>query len=545
MQYVEHLNIFGIEAKQIPCIVASGGPTSATEGAVGCLYMDSDTGALYKCTAVVNGVFTWEKIGTFDDGQYFDDVAPENLLNIDAAELGVGILPNGTRYTKNMNNCMLTDFIPVSAGETLYHQLLNLNTNARQLWRICFVCAYDSDKSVVSSAGADYVASDVFSYTVPEGISFVRFTLMTGNQYTDHALVLSEKILPYVEYTTQKLKQKYLDIDSIVRAVKADSKDRKIALPYRMYGFVGYPVILRFQNVIGNNINDVYIKNTNNYGAGNQYADRWEYLPTEANTLNGSVKVYNHDYEELNNHTLQVVIKDSTQKSNLKVLVIGDSTVNAGFETQKMLNLATADGYGLTLLGGRGTAPNLHEGRNGWTAYRYANQSASASGAEANPFYNPSVGGFDFSYYMTQKGYNGVDCVFLQLGVNDVFTVSFANIDAAVASYIDNMERIINSIHAYDSNIKIIVNLISPCNENQDKFAELHGTYYTTWISRKNIYEANIALLDKFATTTNVYLSAFNAVIDASQDVTDDVHPTQTGYEQLGTQMYSCMRAIN
>lgn len=64
MNYVESLNLFGVEAKEIPCIKGSGAPTTATEGAVGCLYMDTNTGNIYKCTAAANGVYTWKDNGS-------------------------------------------------------------------------------------------------------------------------------------------------------------------------------------------------------------------------------------------------------------------------------------------------------------------------------------------------------------------------------------------------------------------------------------------------------------------------------------------------
>ena len=62
MNYVESLNLFGIEAKEIPCIKGSGAPTESTVGAVGLLYMDTNTGDMYKCTAVGNGVYVWKAL---------------------------------------------------------------------------------------------------------------------------------------------------------------------------------------------------------------------------------------------------------------------------------------------------------------------------------------------------------------------------------------------------------------------------------------------------------------------------------------------------
>lgn len=60
MNYVENFNFYGVDAKEIPCIKGEGIPTETMEGAVGCLYMDTNTGTVYKCIAVSDGKCTWE-----------------------------------------------------------------------------------------------------------------------------------------------------------------------------------------------------------------------------------------------------------------------------------------------------------------------------------------------------------------------------------------------------------------------------------------------------------------------------------------------------
>ena len=60
MNYVKSLNLFGVEAKEIPCITDSGVPTNSTVGDVGMFYMDTDTGDVYKCVAVNGNAYTWE-----------------------------------------------------------------------------------------------------------------------------------------------------------------------------------------------------------------------------------------------------------------------------------------------------------------------------------------------------------------------------------------------------------------------------------------------------------------------------------------------------
>ena len=95
MNFVKSFNLFGVDATQIPCITGSGTPATTTEAAVGCFYMDEDTGDIYKCTAVDNGVYTWEKFGA--DGVLYTvqtltneqkAQARENIgaINIDAVE---------------------------------------------------------------------------------------------------------------------------------------------------------------------------------------------------------------------------------------------------------------------------------------------------------------------------------------------------------------------------------------------------------------------------------------------------------------------------
>ena len=62
MNFVDSLNLFGVEAKQIPTMILHGAPSESTEGAVGLLGMDVDSEShdLYKCVAASDGVYTWE-----------------------------------------------------------------------------------------------------------------------------------------------------------------------------------------------------------------------------------------------------------------------------------------------------------------------------------------------------------------------------------------------------------------------------------------------------------------------------------------------------
>lgn len=59
MDFINGQGISGQKANGYPCMTRKGAPTTATRARVGVLYMDTDTGDLYKCIAVADGVYTW------------------------------------------------------------------------------------------------------------------------------------------------------------------------------------------------------------------------------------------------------------------------------------------------------------------------------------------------------------------------------------------------------------------------------------------------------------------------------------------------------
>lgn len=478
-------------------------------------------------------------------GDAFDVHTSPNLLNMEATIHGIGMAANGKEYSGAAY--LLTDYIPVSEGDVLTVQRKMTSYDEWYIGEMRWVCAFNAEKEIMSNAGSNY---SLMEYTVPSGVSFVRITIGGWGEGTIAAIVKGTDILPYEPYgTTLILKETSHNAECIREIVNEvnNGNIKPLALPPTTYGFVGYPITTYFYNIMGYNPNDVYMYFYGQNEGKKQYADRCEYIPTSAKTEYTRLYVYDHNYKQLNEHMYPMIIKDASVKDSLKVLVIGDSTVNAGKETQKMLDLAEADGYGLTLLGTRGTSPNLHEGRAGWRANIYATMSEALSAGvmTQNPFYNPTTSAFDFSYYMTQQGYSGVDCVFIQLGINDVFAAKDHEIEDAISTFISSMNALVNSIHEYDANVKIVVNLVIPCGTDQDAFTEYYNLSQTVWRCKKNTYMANIALLENFKGVNNVYLSPYNAAIDTESNLRGDVHPIDTGYEQLGTQMYSFMRAIN
>ena len=71
MRFEKDLGFLHVDAKEIPCLTGKGAPTVQTEGAPGVLYMDTDTGVLYKCRGGTAGEYCWENMAPVKGVDYF------------------------------------------------------------------------------------------------------------------------------------------------------------------------------------------------------------------------------------------------------------------------------------------------------------------------------------------------------------------------------------------------------------------------------------------------------------------------------------------
>lgn len=101
------------KTKEIPCLTGKGMPTTSTIGAVGCLYMDENTGAVYKCTAVSeNGEYTW--VALIDKAEIQSIVDAYNAQNTPQnGEDGGHYTPTVTQPT---STTMKVEFTPSKPG---------------------------------------------------------------------------------------------------------------------------------------------------------------------------------------------------------------------------------------------------------------------------------------------------------------------------------------------------------------------------------------------------------------------------------------------
>lgn len=106
--------------------------------------------------------------------------------------------------------------------------------------------------------------------------------------------------------------------------------------------------------------------------------------------------------------SIQLAALDAKNGQTVKALVIGDSLVNAGFITQRLLDIAVDDVMKVQLIGTRGTGLNKHEGRGGWTIANYAgagqsNYKFTVSGVVTTPAINSANYEFGGVTYRVQE----------------------------------------------------------------------------------------------------------------------------------------------
>lgn len=199
-------------------------------------------------------------------------------------------------------------------------------------------------------------------------------------------------------------------------------------------------------------------------GRNNVMEDRWRiYLPSNTTDITQTFNIYFNDTKNISKTIkadVKVLDKNIGSGQTRKIIFIGDSLTDNNVYEPELLNLFKNDVMNIELLGSRGNAPNLHEGRAGWTTKHYCTQSSFNN--RTNAFWNPSTSKFDFSYYMNNQNYANVDYVFINMGTNDM-----ANSNTETLGYFTEM---LNSIKAFNSNIVVFVGLCPPLSSRSDTY---------------------------------------------------------------------------
>ena len=109
--YNKAININGIEYPIAVNITGNGAPTSEVEAVIGMLYMDINSGNLYKCTALTASGCVWSLV--------YEEVVEYSPNLIDPAEFEYGKYLSGANVIENPDFVM-TGYIKITGGKTCY-----------------------------------------------------------------------------------------------------------------------------------------------------------------------------------------------------------------------------------------------------------------------------------------------------------------------------------------------------------------------------------------------------------------------------------------
>ena len=364
----------------------------------------------------------------------------------------------------------------------------------------------------------------------------------------------------YLAETIKNEIKSYLDSNS----ADSNSANLKIILPNEFYAVVGHELSIYNENVIlCDDINRYDIDWRINGNFYDQYKECFRIVPTAGIVGNYSVKLIIKDKctrDILAEKTMTMHIVSKKNFTNKKALFIGDSRTSAGYYPYEIQNVLSNGG--ITSLGTVESTPWInnvqkpinHEGRGAWSAKDYV--TTTSKNDYTNPFINPSTSKFDFSYYMTQQGYSSVDIVFLNLGTNGMVS---KNLDTSIQDNINAMDEMIASIRKYNSNIPIVVELVTP-PATQDGWTYVnHGG--SVWEMMFYIFRNNEMVM-KHYTNKNVYLAPTIFNLDRNNDYgtktmplssrnnkeiirqTNNLHPSDIGYYKMADVFWAIINAV-
>lgn|GEM_PF-1793164 len=452
------------------------------------------------------------------------------------------INPNGN--TETYGNNFVTDYIPVESGKvvTLSRYLVSSGKFIQSSY--ASICMFDADKNVKS--GGDYNKT---TCTIPNGVAFVRITL--NKSYfldVDSMVELTDDGAPtiYEPYSSasKKLTDEIIESSKIATIEYVGSKKYTMSLLTDNIG-CSLPKSEYFMTV---GIEESWYTDSFatpkgffvNMYSGSQ-ADRHDgkytfsnvssYYGNNAYLWNLYDMLLNLVKNEANTGTGYARNCKSLNLQDCSLLCIGDSTVDHDVMTAKIKSFFTENGKTVTLLGtlgdGKGTGNN-NEGRAGWTTSDYFTNKT--YDGVVNPFYNPSSQTFDFAYYMRNHNYSSVDFVAIQLGINDLYNFD----DTKIIPTWENIKAMIDSIHAFNPSVKVILNLPTTPNADQSKHSVFEPLYRNR-VVRYCDYATTKA--KELYPTTRVRVSYNHLILNPDTDIRDNVHPTNGGYEKMGLEV--------
>lgn len=429
---------------------------------------------------------------------------------------------NGTAVSQSSNVYAYTEKIAVTKGDIVELIVTSTSTGSKDKnLNFTAVTAFVDGKAV-SSLGVAASGQEIYQYIVPATVTEV----VASARFFETA------------YSNQRIKITPAGYSEEEEAASLTllRNDYSFSLPKKLYLKNGDTAEIYLRNLTNPN----YLVRLGSYSNATTIRATDDVVKITGNAVANkpiSYAVYDNHFNSIEEGTMTLSILGTVPASQ-KMLLIGDSFIatSSGYFGSCLRDLFTADGNTLTLLGTKGTSPKNHEGVSGM---KYT---ILADGYENHDIYGTSPfggsAGFNFSTYMTTQGYSDLNSVYIQLGTNDASAV---NPNQDLSSVISAMKKIISSIQAYSSSIKIYLGLTVMPNLNSAKFAETYNGTGFNWVMKQNMLRLNDLIIKEYGDSSSVKIVANNCILDNTEDILDNVHPTNTGFAKMAKQLYYTM----
>lgn len=378
-------------------------------------------------------------------------------------------------------------------------------------------------------------------------------------------------------------------------AEKAPAAIKKQALPLQhnlflpkdIYAVPGLESNIYFKNIF-------YTINHANYvfdvdcRIGRNDAKRWTYVPNAADagkTFPLTVKVYDMNGQVAEaSTTVHVGSADAGKGKAFSILMIGDSLTTHAIFPARVHHLCKQPGNpALTMVGalGYGGKPAqaggvAHEGYGGWTwrafLVRYIDReklknptplrilhTRSKFIVKKNGKITVDIPGYFKKY---NKG-KAADVITFQLGVNDIFRSTEANLEKNIKLVLGNADRLIAEFRKAAPDAVIGVGFVTPCS-SQDSFGRNYGCSRHRKDYFRNHFRLNQAMAEHFAKykDSKLFMIPVNTGLDTENNFpaymlkvnrhnktrvyhqVNGVHPSADGYKQMGDVYYSWIKNL-
>lgn len=271
---------------------------------------------------------------------------------------------------------------------------------------------------------------------------------------------------------------------------------------------------------------------------GNNILDKYKPIVIDSKSSQNKITFISKDKEEnLNNYTMKI-LNTGIKTKDKTVLFIGDSTINEGMITKKLIENYNLEESTLKLVGTRGKNGNFHEGRGGWSIKTFRTNTKYED--VMNPFYDPQIKDFSIEYYGKNNDLSTLTDVIFQLGINDVFNLDSKNLQISINEILSDYEFLVQQVREYNPKLNIGIALTIPPNSDKQLFSEIYGNDYVYDEYKYKYFVWNNSLIDHFKEREdeNIRLIPENLIINTETDHRDGVHLNKQGYEKIGDLIY-------